>query len=332
LVLCGLLVASTAAATANQQWQAKMGTGGANGTAILRALSNSTGSLDLRVTKLTAGHAYAVSIRRGTCSSLGSVVATSPAIKSTSAGRITRTVLLTTAEISAIRAASAAGKKISLLMGTGSYKRCGPFSAVAWGGVDLTGTKYKAQPVGYAGGKLVLGEWQFPSSNLYFDNSFTTVEAMGIGLWSLWNVTADYKYFPQLTTMVPTVDNGGVTITPEGGMDVKIELIPGAQWSDGQPITCQDVADNVTWQMSPDQVGNVFGTYGWGDITSVDGGTGSSCVAHFKKQFGGYLGLWSPLLPSHYTKTVPVADAWTKLYPTTDIASGVYSGPYMPTK
>jgi len=83
--------------------------------------------------------------------------------------------------------------------------------------------------------------------------------------------------------------------------------------------------------MDPGQVGNVVGTVGWEDITGVDGGTGTNCVAHFKTQYEGYLGLWAPVLPKHYISTVAVADASTKLYAQTNIAAGVYSGPYMPT-
>lgn len=191
-------------------------------------------------------------------------------------------------------------------------------------------SEYKPEAVGNTGGKLILGEWQFPSTNIIYDNSATTVEAMGPGQWGLWNAAADYKFYPQLTTVVPTVENGGVIVRPDGGMDLKIELIPGAQWSDGQPITCQDVADQVTWFMDPAQVGTINGTFGYEHVTGVDGGTGSSCVAHFAKEFQSYQGLWYPLLPSHYAKSIPVAEASTRLYPASDIASGVYSGPYMP--
>jgi peptide/nickel transport system substrate-binding protein len=198
---------------------------------------------------------------------------------------------------------------------------------------DLTTTTYQPEAVGKTGGKLVLGEWQEPVSVWYgeYDTSAADVEAFGPSLWSLWNVTADYKYYGQLATNVPTVSNGGVKLTSSGGMDVTINLRPGANWSDGQPITCDDLAYQVQWQMDPGQVGNVVGTVGWEDITGVDGGTGTNCVAHFKTQYEGYLGLWAPVLPKHYISTVAVADASTKLYAQTNIAAGVYSGPYMPT-
>ena len=52
---------------------------------------------------------------------------------------------------------------------------------------------------------------------------------------------------------------------------------------------------------------------------------------HFKQVYEGYIGLVDPLLPAHYIKTVPVADAHTGFYPLGDVSKGVYSGPFMPT-
>ena len=74
------------------------------------------------------------------------------------------------------------------------------------------------------------------------------------------------------------------------------------------------------------------GHVGWEDIGSIDGGTGTDCVVHFNKIYEQYLGLWTPLFPSHYLKTAPVADASSKLYTQAAIDKGVYSGPYIPTK
>ena len=201
-------------------------------------------------------------------------------------------------------------------------------------GPDLTTTKYKAEAVGKFGGKLVLGDYQEPVTAWYgqFDTSATDVEAFGPALWGLWNATSDYKWYGQLATNVPTVGNGGVKLIDGGGMDVTINLVQGANWSDGKPITCDDLAYQVTWQMDPGQVGNVQGHLGWENITKVDGGTGTNCVAHFNKVYEAYLGLWTPLLPKHYLSTVSAADSSSKLYTQKDLASGVYSGPYMPTK
>jgi ABC-type transport system substrate-binding protein len=207
--------------------------------------------------------------------------------------------------------------------------------------IDVTNTTYKPEAVGHTGGKLVLGEWQEPVtiwSGIY-DNSATDVEAFGMSLWGLWNATADYKFYGQLASNVPTVSNGGVVLKGTT-MDVNISLRPGALWSDGQAITCDDLAYQVQWMMDAGQVGNVQGHVGWENISGVDGGTGTNCVAHFTNipkdgttaVYEGYLGLWAPLLPKHYLQTVSVADAGKKLYTQAAPQTGVYSGPYIPTK
>ena len=40
---------------------------------------------------------------------------------------------------------------------------------------------------------------------------------------------------------IPTVQNGDVVETPDGGMTVKISIVPKARWSDGRPVTCEDI-------------------------------------------------------------------------------------------
>lgn len=201
-------------------------------------------------------------------------------------------------------------------------------------GPDLTATKYKAEPVGNKGGNLVVGISGDPSSiweNIY-DTFANDCEAFCPAFWGLWNNTNDLKYYGQLAADVPTLANKEVVVTGDK-MDLTINMIPGALWSDGQPINCDDVIFMWHWQLDKAQgdLGNVQGTTGYEDIDSIDGAGTSTCVVHFKKIFEQYLGLWGPLLPAHYLKTVPIADTIKKLYVDTKLTDGVYSGPYIPT-
>ncbi len=196
--------------------------------------------------------------------------------------------------------------------------------------VSLTGTTYKAEDAAVKGGKVVLAEWQFPDTvNPYFAQAETDIEVSGSMFDSLLNVTPDLKYAPNLATNIPTVDNGGVKIVGSG-MDVTWNLKPGMKWSDNSPITCADVKGTWQWIMDKANTGLAGGTIGWEDVTSVDGGTGTDCVMHFGKVYEGYLSLVAPLFPAAYLASVPVVDAPTKLYPLANLASGVYSGAYIP--
>jgi peptide/nickel transport system substrate-binding protein len=197
----------------------------------------------------------------------------------------------------------------------------------------LTTSTYRVDPALTTGGKVTLAEWIFPGTvNPYYavgDTAQSVMEVSGSMFEGLLKVTADLKYAPDLAMNVPTLDNGGVVLVGDG-MDVNWTLRPGMQWSDGKPINCNDIAATWQWVVNKDNSGLAAGTIGWQDVTGVAGGLTTNCVMHFGKVYEGYLGLVSPLLPAHYLTTIPVKDARTKLYPMTNLASGVYSGPYIP--
>ena len=50
---------------------------------------------------------------------------------------------------------------------------------------------------------------------------------------------------PLLAAEVPTPENGGVSLRPDGGMDVTWKLRPGVTWHDGTPFTSADVKFTV---------------------------------------------------------------------------------------
>jgi peptide/nickel transport system substrate-binding protein len=198
---------------------------------------------------------------------------------------------------------------------------------------ELTGSKYAPTSAANVSDQaLIVAEWQTPSTmNYYYAQANVDVEVQTPALLGLIDTTYDLKYVGDLASEVPLVANGGVVV--EGtGMTVTYKLKPGMKWSDGQPITCKDLEATWKWIMDPANTGLAGGVTGWEDIESVDTSSDTDCAVKFKNIYEGYLGLFSPLFPAHYITTVPVADAATKLYPLTDLASGVYSGPFMPTE
>lgn len=205
-------------------------------------------------------------------------------------------------------------------------------SASTAAGPDLTTTKYAPVPVGNTSANpLIVAEWQsIDTFNPYYAQANTDIEAAAPALRSLVNISNDMKYIPDLITEVPLVANGDVVVSGTG-MTVTYKLKSGMKWSDGSPIFCKDLEATWKWIMDKDQSGLAGGTTGWEDIASIDTSSDTNCVVTFSKVYEGYLGLWSPLLPAGYLASVPVKDAPTKLYPLTNLASGVYSGPYMPT-
>ncbi|OGN86923.1 MAG: hypothetical protein A2X23_00905 [Chloroflexi bacterium GWC2_73_18] len=197
---------------------------------------------------------------------------------------------------------------------------------------NLEGSNYKPEAVGNTGGTLVLAEWQtLTTLNAFYAQAFTDVEAATPSFLSLVDTSYDLKYVPEISSTVPLTTNGGVTVTGTK-MDVTYKIFTGAKWSDGQPITCADLQATVDWVMDTTQTGLAGGIIGYEDIESVEDKGGGECVVHFGKFYAGYINLFAPLLPKHYIESIPVAEAHEKLYPLEDLASGVYSGPYIPSE
>ena len=60
------------------------------------------------------------------------------------------------------------------------------------------------------------------------------------------------RIVPLLATGIPTLENGGVALRPDGGMDVTWRLRPNVSWHDGVPFTSADVQFTVQALNSPD--------------------------------------------------------------------------------
>lgn len=132
LLVVGMLAAtfssSAAAATVSQSWLARVGPSGNNGTAAIRIFTTGTGSLYARVAHLRASTVYPITIRRGTCSSPGTIVLRLPSLTTTTLGTSARTLSLSAGQVGAIRAATRYGGRIAIRIGEGSLSRCGTFA------------------------------------------------------------------------------------------------------------------------------------------------------------------------------------------------------------
>jgi ABC-type transport system substrate-binding protein len=160
-------------------------------------------------------------------------------------------------------------------------------SASAIAPLDLTKTDYftKVTPAAHTGGTLVMAEWQTVATfNPFYVQANADVEAQDPSFDGLLTIAYDLGYVPDMASNVPTVANGGVVVNG-AGMDVTWTLKTGMLWSDGKPINCDDVAATLAWVMDKAQSGLSAGTIGYEDITSIDGGTGTTCVEHFKKTY-----------------------------------------------
>ena len=94
------------------------------------------------------------------------------------------------------------------------------------------------------------------------------------------------RVVPLLASEVPTIENKGVVLRPDGGMDVVWRLRPNINWHDGQPFTSADVKFTVDAINSPNY--NPESTDGFDRITSVDTPDPLTAIVHYKEIYAPY--------------------------------------------
>lgn len=193
---------------------------------------------------------------------------------------------------------------------------------------------YTYEPTeGTPGGSAIIGDWQAVANvNSYYDNAFTTTQVIASTMLSLWETSSDGHWKPDLAAKMPRFSDDSVRQAADGSFEVDIELRPDLKWSDGTPLTLNDLKYTWQWNMDPAQVGLVAGTTGWEDITDiVVSDDGLKATVKFGKPYAGFYGLLgSFILPQHYFSTIPVAEAATTSMPVSpDIAKVPTSGPFM---
>jgi peptide/nickel transport system substrate-binding protein len=193
---------------------------------------------------------------------------------------------------------------------------------------------FKYEPTaGKAGGSAIIGDWQpVTNFNTYYDNAFTTTQVIAAVLPGLWETSSDGHWKPDLAAKMPMFSDESIRQAADGSFEVDLEIKPGLKWSDGETLDLNDLKYTWSWNMDPAQVGLVGGVTGWEDITSFDvAADGLKATVKFSKAYAGFYGLLaSVILPEHYMKTIPVAEAATKSMPVSPAIKNVpTSGPFM---
>ena len=103
---------------------------------------------------------------------------------------------------------------------------------------------------------------------------------------------------PLLARMIPSLENGDVTLRADGGMDVTWRLRPGIRWHDGTPFTSADVQFTVDAINSPAY--NPESTDGFDRISNVETPDSLTAVVHYKERYAPYaLQFMRGALPKH---------------------------------
>ena len=123
ILVATINVGGALALTTQRLWQANVGTDAVNGRVSLRAYTNTTGLLTLRLKAMKANRSYSLEIRAGTCTSLGTVRARFLNATSTSTGLISTSRNVSGAKMSAIWKVARTGS-IAFRTVSGTHIRC----------------------------------------------------------------------------------------------------------------------------------------------------------------------------------------------------------------
>lgn len=190
-----------------------------------------------------------------------------------------------------VRLNGRAGRRLATLVATALLA-----SLLAWLLVSCGGSS-TPRGKGASNALLIVGYDREPDTmNRYATHILEDIESCVVeGL-----VTNDeqMRVVPVLAAEIPTLENQGVVVRPDGGMDVTWKLRPGVQWHDGRSHTSADVQFTVQainkgdWK--PESVD------GFDRISSVDTPDSLTAVVHYKEIYAPYqLQFVRGTLPKH---------------------------------
>lgn len=171
------------------------------------------------------------------------------------------------------------------------------------------------------GGKLTVGlTYEIDTMNVYStgflgDTQATVVEG-------LLAPDEHAKYRPVLATEVPTIDNGGIVVAPDGKtMKITYKLRPDVKWHDGHPFTSADV--KYTWEAVKDEKFIAESKDGSQDIESIELPNDLTVVVNYNKiapQFASTLFTFG-IMPKHLLEGT---DLNTSSYNETPVGTGPF--------
>jgi len=207
---------------------------------------------------------------------------------------------------------------------------------------DSARSGYSPEPAASRGGNLVLADWEAPDSlDPIHATTANDLRVASLLFAPLWSLGPDLKARPDLLREVPTVANGDVKAGSDRvSMAVDLKLKPGLQWSDGTPITADDLIFTVEAICSGALPARDPG--GFAHLASQERKSATEVVWHFGPRPRGSCGLAmdltsglypalevlgprARLLPAHRLASIPAA-AWPAdpFFQHPDVVSGSF--------
>lgn len=159
------------------------------------------------------------------------------------------------------------------------------------------------------GGTVVLIIPEEPTTLNYYMSDAAIVRQVADATSTTGLATVDEKgdFMPVLASELPTDANGGLSADK---LTVTWKLLPNLKWSDGEPLTSDDI--KFTWEaLSNPASGALSGTGGISQITSIDTLDALTAVVHYSTPYAGYLSQFIyGIFPRHATGGTSDMSSW----------------------
>jgi peptide/nickel transport system substrate-binding protein len=182
---------------------------------------------------------------------------------------------------------------------------------------------------------LTIGMTQFPATlNPDIDTMAAKSYVLGMALRPFTVYDADWKLVCLLCTNLPSIDNGLAVPVDladgKKGIDITYTIRPEAKWSDGVPVTTEDVL--FTYEVGRHPASAVSDAEFYRRITSIDVKDDKTFTLHVDKLTFDYAAINDfVLLPAHIERAAFADPAQYRLrtrYSTEPTDPGLYNGPY----
>ncbi|HNO32616.1 MAG TPA: peptide ABC transporter substrate-binding protein, partial [Anaerolineales bacterium] len=177
------------------------------------------------------------------------------------------------------------------------------------GGGTAEATEPAASGDGGGGGTVVLIIPEEPTTLNYYlaDAAIVRQVADSTSMTGLVTIDETGNFVPVLAQELPTVENGGLS---KDYLTVTWKLKEGLKWSDGEPLTSDDVRFTVEVLSNPNS-GAVVGTSGYSFVSNVETPDDLTVILTYSEPYPGYLDQFAyGLFPRHATGTPEEMSAW----------------------
>lgn len=166
-------------------------------------------------------------------------------------------------------------------------------------------TTEEAAAVPAEGGDIVIGydgsEPRILNGYLVGGDMMATRDTTATVFEGLIGLDDEFHYYPWLITEIPSVENGLLTEEP---FTITYKLRKGITWSDGEPLTSEDI--KFTWEtiMNPDW--EILSRVGYEKIESIETPDPLTAIVKFKQPYAPWKDLFGPsggvpgILPKHW--------------------------------